>query len=73
MVQTTLICGVGLLVYGLSGFVPTQRFAWLMFTLLTAALVADLVFLPAILASPLGNLFVAEVYPEKPTPQPVAR
>ncbi len=61
MVQTTVVCGFGLLVFGLSEFVPTQRFAWLMFTLLMAALVADLVFLPAILASPLGKLFAPNV------------
>ena len=27
MIQTTLICGVGMSVFGLSEFVPTQRFA----------------------------------------------
>lgn len=57
MIQTTLICGVGMLVFAFSGFVPTRRFALLMFTLLAAALVADLVLLPAILASPLGRVF----------------
>ena len=57
MVQTTLICGLGLLVFSMSSFVPTGRFAWLMLALLTSALVADLIFLPAILASPLGKAF----------------
>ncbi|TWT37582.1 MMPL family protein [Posidoniimonas corsicana] len=57
MIQTTVICGFGMLVFGLSGFMPTKRFSLLMFTLLNAALVADLVFLPAILASPLGGMF----------------
>ena len=36
----------------LSSFVPTQRFGALMFTLLTAALIGNLLLLPAVLASP---------------------
>jgi predicted RND superfamily exporter protein len=67
MVQTTVVCGFGLLVFSLSGFVPTQRFAWLMLTLLSTALLADLVFLPAILASPLGSLLAAKNAPPQPT------
>lgn len=51
--HTTVICGVGLLVFSLSHFVPTQRFAWMMFLLLVSALVADLLLLPALLAGPL--------------------
>jgi predicted RND superfamily exporter protein len=57
MLQTTLIAGLGLLVFAMSGFVPTARFAWLMFTLLGTALIGDLLFLPALLAGPLGRLF----------------
>ena len=57
MTQTTLICGLGLLVLVFSRFTPTARFAWLMFTLLFAALFGDLVVLPAILIGPLGKLF----------------
>jgi hypothetical protein len=55
MVQSTLICGLGLMVYTLSPFVPTQRFAVMMLTLLLAALVGDLMLLPALLIGPLGN------------------
>ncbi|MCH7728294.1 MAG: MMPL family transporter [Planctomycetes bacterium] len=58
MVQTTLICGFGLIVFALSDFVPAQRFAWMMLILLFGALVADLVLLPAILISPVGRCFV---------------
>ena len=54
MFQTTLVCGLSLLVYSLSDFVPTRRFAFLMFGLLTMALIGDLLFLPAILASRFG-------------------
>jgi predicted RND superfamily exporter protein len=57
MTQTTLIGGLGLSVFALSTFTPTQRFGTLMLALLAAALVGDLLFLPALLASPLGKFF----------------
>ncbi|MCO8122305.1 MMPL family transporter [Stieleria sp. TO1_6] len=58
MVHTTLICAGGLIVFAASSFVPILHFAWLMVFLLLAALVGDLVLLPAILAGPLGRGFV---------------
>lgn len=57
MTQTTIIGGIGLSVFALSTFTPTQRFGTLMLALLGAALVGDLIFLPALLASPLGRIF----------------
>ncbi len=57
MVQTTLICGIGLLLLIDSYFVPTQRFAVLLFLLLMTALPGDLILLPALLASPAGRFF----------------
>ena len=57
MTQTTIIGGLGLCVFALSTFTPTQRFGTLMLTLLSVALIGDLIFLPAILSSPLGKLF----------------
>jgi hypothetical protein len=57
MTQTTIIGGLGLCVFALSTFTPTQRFGTLMLALLFVALLGDLIFLPAILASPLGRLF----------------
>ncbi len=57
MAHTTLICSSGLLVFALSTFVPILHFAWLMVFLLLAALVGDLVLLPALLAGPLGRTF----------------
>jgi predicted RND superfamily exporter protein len=57
MTQTTIIAGLGLSVFALSTFTPTQRFGTLMLTLLVAALFGDLIFLPALLASPLGKIF----------------
>ncbi len=57
MVQSTLVCGLGLAVFSGSDFVPTCRFSWMMCVLLAAALAGDLVVLPALLAGPLGRWF----------------
>src|SRR5690606_7806997 len=57
MLQTTVICGLGLLVFSLSAFVPTSRFAWLMASMLGMGLIGDLILLPALLAGPLGRFF----------------
>jgi len=57
MTQTSLICGLGMLSFAASDFVPIARFAWLMFAMLLMALWADLVVLPALLLSRLGALF----------------
>jgi len=58
MVQSSVVCAFGLLVFALSAFVPTARFAWLMSGMLLLALLADLILLPALLAGPLGSLFM---------------
>lgn len=58
MTQTTLVAGLGLLVFALSSFQPVSQFGLLMFILLAAALIGDLVLLPAMLATRLGNYFV---------------
>lgn len=57
MFQTTIIGGLGLAVFAFSTFTPTQRFGYLMVSLLAVALVGDLLFLPALLAGPLGRVF----------------
>lgn len=69
MVQTSLICGLGLMVYAFSSFVPTQHFAFMMVGLLMAALVGDLIFLPALLLSPLGKV-VGMPAEQRAAPQP---
>ena len=61
MTQTTLIGGLGLAVFAFSTFTPTQCFGVMMLALLTAALIGDLVFLPALLAGPLGKYFCPPV------------
>lgn len=60
MTQTTLIGGFGLSAFAFSTFTPTQRFGVLMLILLVAALIGDLILLPAILAGPLGRFFGKE-------------
>ncbi len=60
MIQTSVTCGLGLTVFLLSDFVPTNRFAWMMILQLGAALAGDLVLLPSLLLSPLGRFFQPE-------------
>jgi predicted RND superfamily exporter protein len=55
--QAALISGLGLSVFAFSTFTPTQRFGWLMLTILLAGVVAELILLPALLAGPLGSVF----------------
>lgn len=55
--QSWGVIGLGLAVFALSHFMPTQRFGWMMVTLLTASTIGNLTLLPAILASPLGSIF----------------
>ena len=50
IISSAVISGTGLLALGLSPFRPTMRFGVLMFCLLMAALVGDLILLPAFLA-----------------------
>jgi predicted RND superfamily exporter protein len=57
MTQTTITAGAGLLVYVLSDFQPVSQFGLLMAILLAAALVGDLVLLPALLATKAGEGF----------------
>lgn len=50
IISSAVISGTGLLALGLSPFRPTMRFGILMFCLLIAALIGDLLLLPAFLA-----------------------
>lgn len=58
LVQTTVICACGLLVFALSGFLPARYFAVRLLLLMLAALVGDLIVLPALLVGPMGRFFV---------------
>jgi uncharacterized protein len=57
MYQSWGVIGLGLSVFALSPFTPTQRFGYMMVTLLTSALIGNLLLLPSLLAGPLGSLF----------------
>lgn len=55
--QAAMISGLGLSVFAFSTFTPTQRFGWLMLTILIAGVMSELVMLPAMLAGRLGRVF----------------
>ena len=57
MYQSWGVIGLGLSVFSLSPFGPTQRFGHMMLAMLTVALVGNLVFMPALLSGPLGGVF----------------
>ena len=69
MIDSSLICGLGVAAFMLSDFMPTVRFSRLLFILLMAALVGDLFLLPALLAGPMGKWFRVK----KKGPSPPAR
>ncbi len=64
MIDTSLICGLGVCPFLFSIFMPTAKFSFMMLVLLMMALVGDLFFLPAILASPAGKLFAKKGKPK---------
>lgn len=64
MIDTSLICGLGVSPFLFSIFMPTAKFSFMMLVLLMMALVGDLFFLPAILASPAGKLFAKKGKPK---------
>ena len=55
--QAAIISGLGLSVFALSTFTPTQRFGYLMLVILWMGVAAELIFFPALLAGPLGLVF----------------
>jgi hypothetical protein len=55
--QAAIMGGLGLSIFAISTFTPTQRFGYLMLTILWAGVVAELIFFPALLAGPLGRVF----------------
>jgi predicted RND superfamily exporter protein len=57
LLQSALVCGLGILAFTASPFAPTRRFAWMLSLLVAAALVGDLVVLPALLTTRVGRWF----------------
>ena len=74
MFQTTLVCGIALMAYWFSDFVPTSRFSLFMFGLLGSALLGVTFLLPALMCSVLGKWLshsvgadpTASVYSDQP-------
>ncbi|HZN33751.1 MAG TPA: MMPL family transporter [Pirellulaceae bacterium] len=69
--QAAVISGLGLSIFALSTFTPTQRFGCLMLVILWAGAIAELIYFPAILAGPLGRVFQPRKQPAT-EPQPAA-
>jgi predicted RND superfamily exporter protein len=57
MFQTTMIAGLGLSAFALSTFTPTQMFGIMMLAILTMAMFGDLIFLAAMINTPIGRVF----------------
>ena len=57
MIDTSLICGLGVAPFLFGVFMPTAKFAALLMIMLMTALPGDLILLPALLAGPVGILF----------------
>jgi hypothetical protein len=73
LVQSGLVCGIGILAFAASPFAPTQRFAWMLALLVFAALVGDLVVLPALLTTRLGGWFRPAARPRCDSPHSGSR
>jgi len=65
--KAAMIGSIGMLALTLSSFAPTTRFGYMMTTLLLAALVGDLVLLPAILSLRPGNKQTVVVEDDSPS------
>ena len=51
MVQTSMILGLSIVLYAFCGFLPTVRFGILLSAMMFAALIGDLLLLPALMAT----------------------
>jgi uncharacterized protein len=63
MLHTTLICCSAMLPFFFSTFEPTKKFALLMMLILLSAILADLLYLPALLQSRLGRRLTQSLGP----------
>jgi len=68
MWQTSAAVGVGLMMLGFADLLLIHRFGWLMAALIGAALLADVIFLPALLAGPLGYIIERSTLRATPSP-----
>ena len=76
MLQTSVAVGLGLLMLAPADILLVSRFGWLMSALIAAALFADVILLPALLAGPLGAVIertqVKQATKDKDDPTPGA-
>jgi len=70
-IQAATISGLGLSIFAISTFTPTQRFGMLMLVVLWTGAIAELIFFPALLAGPLGSFFKPRKKPAQDS-QPAA-
>ncbi len=68
MARSTLILAPSFGIFAFCGFQPISQFGTLLCLLLTVAVVADLVMLPALLVGPLGRWFDAPALPHARSP-----
>lgn len=71
MWQTSAAVGISLAMLYPAELLLVSRFGILMCALITAALLADIIFLPALLAGPLGSLIVSSMNKEQETAESV--
>jgi len=57
LVQTTIVCALGMVIYCFSSFLPARYFTYTFILLLIIAAAGDLVLLPALLLGPAARLF----------------
>ena len=67
VVLTSILGGCGLAVLGVSPFLPTARFGILIASMLSVAVISDLVVLPALLSTRLGSWAVRQDHRCRPT------
>lgn len=58
MIQTTVVCGLSVMLYAFCGFLPTIRFGLLLAGMLFVAIIGDLIVLPAILSTRLSQRLI---------------
>ena len=62
MWQTSAVVGLGMIALLPAELLLISRFGWMLAALIFAALISDIIFLPALLAGPLGNLIQQSIH-----------
>ena len=71
MIQTSIVTGLSVSLYLFCGFLPTVRFGMLLSSMLLAALVGDLVLLPALLSLPVAQRMLPKTIREQRSKEPM--